>query len=153
MGLDMYLNKRTYIAAEYAHRNVKGTIEITKADKPVHIKMERINSITEQVGYWRKANQIHNWFVNKVQEGKDDCNEYYVTLDQLKQLLEDCKKVKENQSVAAEVLPTKAGFFFGGTDYDEYYMDDIDTTIEIIEAILAEDNTDYDISFYYSSSW
>ena len=29
--------------------------------------------IIEQVGYWRKANQIHNWFVENVQDGEDDC--------------------------------------------------------------------------------
>ena len=27
----------------------------------------------EEVGYWRKANAIHGWFVRNVQNGKDDC--------------------------------------------------------------------------------
>lgn len=36
-------------------------------------------SISEQVAYWRKANQIHRWFVNIVQGGEDDCNPYEVT--------------------------------------------------------------------------
>ena len=37
----------------------------------------------EEVGYWRKANQIHKWFVDNVQDGVDDCGEYKVTKEQL----------------------------------------------------------------------
>lgn len=152
MGLDMYLNKRTYVGAEYRHRNIKGSIEITKDDKPVQIKFDRISYITERVGYWRKANQIHNWFVKNVQGGKDDCGHYEVSKEQLQKLFEDCKKVKENQTVAADVLPTKPGFFFGSTEYDDYYMDDIDATIEMIGPLI-EEISDYDISIEYTSSW
>ena len=49
--------------------------------------------IEEEVAYWRKANAIHNWFVNNVQEGVDDCGYYKVTRDQLKELLRICHKV------------------------------------------------------------
>ena len=61
MGLDMYLNKRTYIGAEYEHRKVKGKIEITEGeeDKPINIQFNRVSEIIERVAYWRKANQIH----------------------------------------------------------------------------------------------
>jgi hypothetical protein len=30
-------------------------------------------------------------------------------------------------------LPTAEGFFFGDTDYDEYYIQDLKDTIEIVE--------------------
>lgn len=51
-------------------------------------------SIIEQVGYWRKANHIHNWFVENVQDGQDDC-EYHqeVTKEILEELLYVCKMV------------------------------------------------------------
>lgn len=29
-------------------------------------------SIWQEIGYWRKANHIHKWFVDKVQGGDDD---------------------------------------------------------------------------------
>lgn len=153
MGLDMYLNKRTYVGAEYEHREIKGEINLTEKGKPIPIKLKRVSEIIERVGYWRKANQIHNWFVKNVQDGKDNCEEYWVSTEQFKQLLDDCKKVKENQLVAADVLPTKSGFFFGGTEYDEFYMKEIDETIEIIETLFneSEDGKIHDV--YYQSSW
>jgi hypothetical protein len=155
MGLDMYLNKRTYIGAEYEHRKVTGSINIVADGKPVDIKFNRISSITERVGYWRKANHIHNWFVTNVQNGVDDCVDYYVSEENLLKLLAACKEVKENQSKSTEVLPTKGGFFFGGTEYDEYYMADIDNTIAIIEALIAEkgDAKYFSGDIYYSASW
>lgn len=155
MGLDMYLTKRTHIGAEYRHRDVKGKIELTTCGKPIDIKLERVSYIEERIGYWRKANHIHKWFVEKVQEGNDDCRNAYVSEKKLKELLADCKKVKENQSVAEEVMPTQSGFFFGGTDYDESYMEDIDYTIKVIEELLAEkgDKEYLGADIFYHSSW
>ena len=151
MGLDMYLNKRTYIGAEYEHRKVKGKIEITEGeeDKPINIQFNRVSEIIERVAYWRKANQIHKWFVDHVQEGKDDCGEYYVSTEKLKELIQECKSVLEKPETGVEKLPTKSGFFFGGTEYDEYYYNDLRDTVDQIEPLLSEK----DGSFYYKSSW
>jgi len=49
-------------------------------------------------------------------------------------------------------LPTQAGFFFGGTKYDEYYFEGIQDTIEILQTVLKE--TDFEESVItYQSSW
>lgn len=50
-------------------------------------------SIFTEVGYWRKANHIHAWFVENVQGGNDDCSYYTVTEDNLMDLKEICEKV------------------------------------------------------------
>lgn len=50
-------------------------------------------SIFDEVGYWRKANHIHAWFINKVQGGTDDCSYYFVTKDHFLELKEACEKV------------------------------------------------------------
>lgn len=139
--------------------------------------------IIEEVGYWRKANQIHNWFVENVQDGEDDCGYYEVSAEQLKDLLDICKLIKskcglvsgkvkigehlengewvadyedgmvvDNSYIAEEYLPTQSGFFFGSTDYDEWYMKDIDDTIAILEKVLEE--TDFETQMvFYGSSW
>ena len=140
--------------------------------------------ITEEVGYWRKANQIHNWFVENIQDGVDDCGYHReVTEEDLNELLDICQRVLDScemvtgqinngyefrngkmvsimqpgkyvkdPSVAKELLPSTDGFFFGGTDYDEYYVADIKKTIEIIKNVL--ETTDFDTQMiYYSSSW
>jgi len=100
--------------------------------------------------YWRKANHIHKWFVDNVQDGKDECHDAYVTHEQLQELLATCRQVQEDPSRAAELLPTQSGFFFGSTAYDEYYKEDVDATVDTLTSLLAEDS---DADFYYRSSW
>ena len=104
-----------------------------------------------QVGYWRKANQIHSWFVNHVQGGVDNCEEYRVTRDQLQLLLDNCKLVLMNKEEAKTLLPRQEGFFFGSYEYDEFYWYDIQDTIDQIEKILNEYPEEWD--FQYQSSW
>ena len=133
MGLDMYLIRRT--------RDVKLKILNTLDNKPED----------EDVGYWRKANQIHRWFVINVQNKKDDCNFYEVSKDKIIELLEICKKVKNHHTDAKELLPTASGFFFGGTDYDNYYFNEITDTIKILTKVLEETDFDKQTIFYYSS--
>jgi hypothetical protein len=164
MGLDMYLNKNTYLGLNWEHNRKDGyPLEIT-SDKLSHIKVDRISEIVEQVGYWRKANAIHAWFVNNVQEGNDNCESYYVDENQLKALLDTVNKVMESTklvdgkvledpTVAKELLPTTEGFFFGPTDYDQYYWQDLELTKEILEGVLGQDGDSYHGSIYYRSSW
>lgn len=140
--------------------------------------------ISEQVGYWRKANQIHNWFVENVQDGVDDCRYHNeVTQEALEELLDVCQRVLdgcklvngkikneatmedgqwvsnmeegqyvEDPTIAEELLPSTHRFFFGSTDYDEYYVRDIENTIDIVTKVL--ETTDFDTQMiYYVSSW
>jgi hypothetical protein len=57
-------------------------------------------------------------------------------------------KVIENPTVAERLLPTRNGFFFGGTEYDEDYIQDLESTKRILEEALAKGG-----DYYYSSSW
>ena len=153
MGLDMYLTKKIYVGANYEHREVKGTIYLTTHGKEIPIDFNKVSYIEEECMYWRKANAIHKWFVDNVQGGEDNCGSYYVSKAQLKELLSTCKKVLRNKKLAPELLPTQSGFFFGGTDYDEYYFEDLKNTVDVLskEDLSYEDG--YDIEYRYSSSW
>lgn len=153
MGLDMYLNRKTYVK-QWSHQTPEEKFEvtITKGGKPYEgIDLANVTHIEEEVGYWRKANQIHRWFVENVQNGVDDCGEYSVGKSQLEKLLNECREVLNDHSKAEDLLPSAAGFFFGNTDYDEYYYDDLERTIVMLDKILGETNPNQDI--YYSSSW
>lgn len=182
MGLDMFLYREKYLSKDDNKIEITNTKTNEKKEyKPYDTAYSVV--IKDQVAYWRKANQIHKWFVDNVQNGEDDCGYHYVSREQLEQLLELCKEVKascklvkgkvangyhldgdtkvydyedgeiiEDPSVAQELLPTQAGFFFGGTDYDEHYLEDIDLTIEQLEKIL-DDDYNADVDFYYTSSW
>lgn len=107
----------------------------------------------EEVAYWRKANEIHAWFVKHIQDGEDDCDVHReVTKEDLQELLETVKTVQKNPLMADELLPTRSGFFFGGTEYDRWYFEDLRSTVEQVEKVLAE--TDFENeALYYISSW
>lgn len=109
------------------------------------------NSLSDQVAYWRKANQIHNWFVEHVQGGEDEGNEFEVSKEQLEQLLFMTNSALNLPELAGNFLPTKDGFFFGSTNYDEYYFDDLKLTKEVMERVLQETNFDTHFLTYHAS--
>jgi hypothetical protein len=55
-----------------------------------------------------------------------------------------------NSALAEELLPTASGFFFGSTEYNEWYIDDLKNTIEQLDKCLALPD---DVEFEYHSSW
>ena len=175
MGLDMYLSKKHYVK-HWEHINPKDRFQVIvkKGGKEFkEIQPKRISYIEEEVGYWRKANAIHKWFVDNVQHGEDDCKTYYCDEDVIEKLLENCKVVRSSlldslldsdvhadeflsdeiifgdTSKAEELLPASEGFFFGDTHYNQWYLEDIEYTIEVITETLKENTGD----IYYSSSW
>jgi hypothetical protein len=153
MGLDMYLTRKTYVK-QWSHQKPEEQFEvtITKGGKPYDgIDISNVTNIEEEVGYWRKANQIHRWFVENVQNGVDNCGEYSVSKGELEELRNICTEVLNDHSKAEELLPAASGFFFGNTDYNEWYYNDVENTIAIIDKILSESDGNQDI--YYSSSW
>lgn len=207
MGLDMYLHKSVS-----GYRKADGSLSHSFNDRTEdEFGASNMVAISTSAGYWRKANAIHRWFVENVQGGNDDCKEYDVQVEQLKELLDVCMKVvravdgetitidfgKEPDfdkcewlkdcpksfvfdasnldamaeklyyvhrlpetfaAVAADTLPSQAGFFFGSTDYDADYLGDIIKTARMLSKILA----DYDkatkeekmyTDFSYEASW
>jgi len=65
-------------------------------------------------------------------------------------IVEDGKRVAD-PSVANALLPTREGFFFGSTDYDQYYYDDLKYARDnILTKLLAEEDAG---DFVYRSSW
>lgn len=148
MGLDMYLFKVTYISKPAPDEAIIPTI----SDPAGVIKAERVFSIKELVCYWRKANQIHNWFVTHVQGGVDDCGEYYVSLEDLISLLQTIKEVLANPDLAPVLLPTVSGFFFGPIEYDDTYFDTLRSSVTTLKSIISEPLGVNQV-LYYQSSW
>ena len=151
MGLDMTLRKRHYIAAQYKHRKVKADINISIDGVQLNINPSKIEEIFEIAMLWRKANQIHGWFVRNIQDNEDNCEEYEVPTESLQKLLALCQQVLKNRDKAQDLLPIQKGFFFGSTKYDEGYFQDLKDTVDSLELILKEDETEAD--YYYRSSW
>ena len=86
MGLDMYLNRKKYVGGY--------KVSITKSGNGTE-DIDKVQYLIIEAGYWRKANAIHKWFVENVQDGEDDCKEYYVDENDLKKLLDVVNRVLE----------------------------------------------------------
>lgn len=153
MGLDMYLDKELYVS-EYNQQ--QGLVP----------ELYRLVGITDNSGnykhatiqfpaiYWRKSNQIHNWFVKNVQNGVDNCGDYYVDVAQLQELL---ALVEESLKTKKALLEPVGGFFFGSTDVDEYYWGDLKRTRKELKRELKFYDDRMKLkenwNFKYHSSW
>lgn len=146
MGLDMTLIRKTSVNSCFSSI----TVDDIQGQGIDHICPSQIKYVVEEMAYWCKANAIHNWFVENIQNGKDDCNEYDVDKNDLENLLKLVNKVLKTPSKAKDLLPTKSGFFFGSTEYDDIYLSDLQYTKEILEKILAEPSGGY---LCYQASW
>ena len=120
-----------------------------EAASSVHYPSARV-SFT--VGYWRKANQIHSWFVRECQDGRDECQITHVSRDKLRELRDVCLRVlvDRNDELADELLAPQGGFFFGSVDYNDWYWSDLKETVQQLDRALALSGS---WTLYYQSSW
>lgn len=136
MGLDMYLCKTKKVYDEKTGERIKleklcpetlmkKNPELYKSLKPYEVtrgKYFQWQDYSEEVGYWRKANQVHAWFVDNVQNGVDDCDSYVVTAEKLEELLEICQRLLTN-------LKLKDGMAYNG----EHFVEDEDGKLEPVK--------------------
>jgi hypothetical protein len=165
MGLDMYLHAKKYVE-KVNWQALQANDELDyNSPEAVFPKFNEIIEVAEMkdvatdiygvsvevtCAYWRKSNQIHKWFVDNVQGGNDDCGNYYVSKDKLKELRETCRQALFAKDPS--LLPPSAGFFFGSYDIDEWYWEDIKRTIKKLDRLFQLPDFDQ-LSFYYNSSW
>jgi len=150
MGLDQYLIAKKYASPDFFSPDIYESV-IDAVNARSFVSDRAGLEVAVKVGYWRKANQIHGWFVHNVQRGEDDCKEYYVDREQLEALRSLCENILADKADAYDSLPTIGGFFFGSTDYDEYYFSELQNTVNLISHVLDTVPNDWD--FYYWSSW
>ena len=165
MGLDMYLSARKYINKidwsildkqndiDYAEATFPQWNEIVDVAGLSHVANKNdiygVN-VSVNCAYWRKVNAVHKWFVDNVQNGEDDCGEYYVPNDKIIELLTTARQCLFNKD--PNLLPPQGGFFFGNTDIDEWYWHGIKDTIKQLKRLSELPDFD-ELSFYYQSSW
>lgn len=165
MGLDMYL----YAESRISGKGYFGKIysprleEIAKLTNLVTLSPQDERplghmTVSVCVAYWRKANAIHGWFVQNVQGGVGECRRSDVETAHLVQLRETCQRALEyydegRLDAAAKLLPPQGGFFFGGTDIDEWYAENLRLTIRQIDPLIKAHSEGVHAEFYYRSSW
>lgn len=145
MGLDMYLNARRHLW--YNEDSLKSQV----AEAFPELGDVDVKEVVVEAGYWRKANAIHKWFVDNVQNGVDDCGTYEVSTEKIQELLALVVEVLQNRKKSSDLLPTQSGFFFGQTEYDQWYFQDLELTKKILENLLEPKWERW--YFEYHSSW
>lgn len=161
MGLDMYLEARKYVGG-YSHRPIDEQNEYEEVLNSVGLSRTDLTAeaspfanVSVNVAYWRKANQIHAWFIkNYAKDGVDDCSPVHLgEIGRLRELRDLCQQVLDDHSKAEELLPVGEGFFFGSYEYNEYYFADLENTIEQLDKLLSNPKFAEGWDFIYQASW
>lgn len=155
MGLDMYLTAERYFTS-YVEKDIQKAADI----KAVIGNMPdswTVSNVETSVMYWRKANAIHKWFVDNVQDGVDNCEKFWLkkeSLEALKEAVDNTLAVYTPEN-AAKHLPSQSGFFFGSTEYDEWYWKDVENTKKFLDELLPryDELAKQGWDFYYQASW
>lgn len=155
MGLDMYLSAKRYLWSDQDKDLAKKVGEIIGVDGDPEKRFNGASLVVKEISlqamYWRKANAIHGWFVETVQDGEDNCREYEVDKEQLETLRDLCKDILEHPDAERdEDLEPTEGFFFGSYNKDEWYYKDLKDTVEGLDKVLALPD---EYSFTYQASW
>lgn len=138
MGLDMYLYGNKY----------------ESFGKEPLVDSFPVERTILKLAYWRKHSDLHGYLVKTFANGVDDCREFELYEDNLKQIIQDIKDDK--------LVPT-TGFFFGasarpGDDgYEEQKQEDIDIFTRVLAWLEAGTTPGYITegwrSVYYRYSW
>lgn len=160
MGLDMYLEVRKFVPA-YNYKTIDGDYQreynpeyksmLAKAGLDVVTSDEGHGlTVSSTAIYWRKSNQIHNWFIQNCGGGVDECQPIYVSREKLEELLHTVTDVIATKDTS-ELEPT-SGFFFGSTEIDEWYWEDLKRTKKELKDVLKKTENE-NMSFIYQASW
>ena len=156
MGLDMYLTAKRYLWSDKDKEIAKDINDAIGVECDPEKRFAGSSMMVKEVSidamYWRKANAIHGWFVEKCQDGRDECQETYIPREKLVELRDLCQSIlNDPDGIRDDDLDPVEGFFFGSTEKDEWYLQDLKNTVEGITNALSLPENQYE--FYYQASW
>jgi hypothetical protein len=139
-----YFKNYNYKIEDYLKNpNLKDVIERLKSDINYYYVGEDV--------YFRKVNFIYGFFSEEINPDTESC---IVSKSRIEDLVDACKRVFQNKGdvgYAEEHLPTHAGFFFGSTQYDDWYWEDVeDCYKEMVDVLDQMDEGDV---FLWEFSW
>lgn len=85
----------------------------------------RVKRKVQHLKSFRKVNFLVKFFEDQGLFNYENPVPITVDKELAEELLDRCEKVLEDHSKAKKLLPTMEGFFFGSTEYDDYYFDDV----------------------------
>ena len=92
----------------------------------------------KEIGYFRKVNFLVKYFEDNC--GLDTANQtpLRIHINDIMDLKDRCSEVINNPHKAEELLPTMDGFYFGSSDYDENYLEDVQRVYDYCTYLLSE---------------
>lgn len=106
----------------------------------------------EDVGYFRKVNFLHLWVEENLNNGEStNCEFIEIPKAKLDELIDSLRKVRNDNSLAAELLPSCSRLFFGSINYDDWYFKNIDEALETFTKI--KNTTDFNTQKVLYYSW
>lgn len=164
MGLDMYFYARKTTYKSFSKWDKSSKVDETNYPEDLktfsdYIYDRNFKSVQietrYQIGYFRKFNALHSYIVKTFANGVDNCQDiilYKEDVEQIKKVLDDVLNVHQQAEKAKEILPTQSGYFFGGTDYDEFYFNEVKVAVDLMQNLL--DNFDFEsYQLVYRASW
>lgn len=147
MGLDIYFykfKKADWKKASELKEAIANEPDDEKANKMIDEANEMLPDIQTEIGYFRKVNFLMAFF-----NYEGNCEYKEITRKQLRELKDKCFAVytlKPGDGVmtdeiikkCSETLPTQAGFFFGNTNYDEWYFQEVKEVLEWVSGVLED---------------
>lgn len=135
MGLDIYMFK------------------VKKATKDVSANDLDLSN-GEEVAYFRKVNSLYGYFQNQLDDEYMAFVNYNVVddiIDKAKSIIQKAKETPNDwQEFAKDTLPTCSGFFFGSTEYDEWYLEGVQLIIDQLSSVLNDWDDDAIYYIYFS---
>lgn len=173
MGLDQYIYRsRTEFRSLWRDQQKTDTTVQTCDGIPVPIDQlggMATRETTDLVGYFRKSNAVHGWIVQHIAGGVDECQEIGLDREHVVMLVADLHDAIDDPQ-GNTALPPRQGFFFGGYDRDEWYVQDLkdalatftwllermDADTETVEAEVASSGKSWlvpSFRYWYQASW
>ena len=121
---------RPLIAKNYdfkIYQYTKGVLDLPELEEK--IKDEDNMAYWEYDAYFRKVNFIFYYFDQTIGTMQDQWFAF-VKPEDVDDLIDRCERVLKNHELAHSLLPTQSGFFFGSTDYDDWYFSDVKSCLK-----------------------
>ena len=157
MGLDINFAKTKRTEWERFQKNL-ATYESLPVEEQTEGNNPYDNLESEEIGYFRKVNFLMSFF-----DYTGNCEYKEIPKDRLEELRLRCIEIGRMKPVRTEVskypsggllstkiyseadqercdelLPTQPGFFFGNTDYNEWYFDDVKEVLVWVDGVLND---------------
>jgi hypothetical protein len=107
---------------------------------------------SNQIGYFRKVNFLVKYFEKVTGFEIANLTPIRVSREDIEDLKDKCEDVLADFSLADKLLPTKDGFFFGSTDYDENYIEDVkevkdwcDSALDLFDTLADDEYIEFSI--------